>query len=97
MLEFHKGRTRSEPGLSPKEAWLPITPGLRDWRTHMEVADVERFEAAAGELLDELGYPRACPRLASAARARAKRLREQFARPLPLRNEEATSKGALSQ
>ncbi len=62
MLRFHEGRTRSGPGLSAKHAWLPITPGLRDWRSQMPAEDVERFEAAAGELLDELGYARAFPR-----------------------------------
>jgi Sulfotransferase family len=35
---------------------LPPQPGLRDWRTEMAPDDVERFEAIAGELLDELGY-----------------------------------------
>ncbi len=64
MLHFHEGRTKTDPGLDAKAAWLPITPGLRDWRSQMPAEDVERFEAAAGELLDELGYPRAfpCPR-----------------------------------
>jgi hypothetical protein len=37
---------------------LPITQGLRDWRTEMPPEDVERFEAAAGSFLEELGYPR---------------------------------------
>jgi hypothetical protein len=34
-----------------------------DWRSQMPAADVERFEAAAGDLLNELGYTRAhlCP------------------------------------
>ncbi len=62
MLRFHKGRTRHEPGLDAKHAWLPVTRGLRDWRSQMSASDVERFEAATGELLDELGYPRAFPR-----------------------------------
>jgi hypothetical protein len=57
MLRFHEGRTRNDPGLDAKEAWRPITPGLRDWRSQMPPGDVERFEAAAGDLLDELGYP----------------------------------------
>jgi hypothetical protein len=85
MLEFHRGRTRPEPGLSPKEAWLPITPGLRDWRTQMSAGDVERFEAAAGDLLDELGYPRGCPAPAPAARERAARLGEHFTQGLEAR------------
>jgi hypothetical protein len=34
----------------------PPTPGLRDWRTQMSTAEVEAFEAVAGDLLAELGY-----------------------------------------
>ena len=40
---------------------LPPTPGLRDWRREMAAADVARFEAVAGGLLDELGYGRDAP------------------------------------
>jgi hypothetical protein len=87
MLEFHQGRTVHEPGLSPKESWLPITPGLRDWKTQMPPSDVERFEAAAGDLLDELGYPRANRSPALAARDRAGRLRERFVQELAARQE----------
>ena len=58
MLRFHEGRTQRKHGLSTKDAWLPITPGLRDWKTQMRPDDVERFELSAGDLLDELGYPR---------------------------------------
>jgi hypothetical protein len=61
ILRFHEGRTRHDPSLSPKHQWLPPTPGLRDWRTQMDPRDVERFEAVAGSLLDELGYERAVP------------------------------------
>jgi hypothetical protein len=82
MLEFHQGRARSDPGLSPKQAWLPITPGLRDWRSQMAGADLERYEAAAGDLLDELSYPRGCPSLPVAACERAARIRSRFARAL---------------
>jgi hypothetical protein len=45
----------------------------------MPAADVERFEAAAGNLLDELGYERACPNLPADLLARAARIRGQFA------------------
>ena len=62
MLRFHEGRTRMEPGLDAKAAWAPITAGLREWRSQMPAQDVERFEAATGDLLDELGYSRAVPR-----------------------------------
>jgi hypothetical protein len=78
MLRFHEGRTQSKPGLSAKASWLPVVSGLRDWRTAMEPDDVIRFEAAAGELLEELGYPRAAPSLPKRALERAARIREQF-------------------
>jgi hypothetical protein len=58
MLAFHEGRTRKQPGLNAKDAWLPMTPGLRNWRTELDDDDIELFEAAAGDLLEELGYPR---------------------------------------
>lgn len=54
MLRFHEdAKTR--------KASLPITAGLRDWRSQMSPQDVEVFESAAGRILDELGYSRACP------------------------------------
>lgn len=58
MLDYHVGKTRYEPGLSAKKAWLPPTPGLRDWRTQMAERDVELFEAIAGDFLFALGYER---------------------------------------
>jgi hypothetical protein len=58
MLRFHEGRVNSEPGRSAKKAWLPITAGLRRWRDQMMSRDLARFEAAAGSLLEELGYAR---------------------------------------
>jgi hypothetical protein len=91
MLRFHEGRTRSEGGLSPKKAWLPITAGLRDWRSQMTAADLERFEAAAGDLLDELSYPRAASRPGAEALQRAALLRVRFAHNLELRNGDAGS------
>lgn len=59
MLRFHEDRTRADPGLEAKRAGLPVTPGLRNWRSEMPAEDIERFEAVAGDLLGELGYPRA--------------------------------------
>jgi Sulfotransferase family len=58
MLAYHVGKTRYEPGISAKQAWLPPTPGLRDWRTQLANRDVELFEALAGDLLSALGYER---------------------------------------
>jgi hypothetical protein len=96
MLEFHQGRTRAEPGLSPKDAWLPITPGLRDWRKQMAAGEVERFEAAAGALLDELGYARGCLDPSAAAREQAARIRERFVRALAERAAAPSRGGATA-
>jgi len=43
-------------------AHLPVTPGLRDWSAQLPTQDKEAFEAAAGALLEELGYARVVPR-----------------------------------
>jgi hypothetical protein len=92
MLRFHEGRTRSAPGLSTKRRWLPPTAGLRDWRSEMDPRDLDRFEAAAGELLGELGYERGARRLDPALIARSNLVRSRFGaavaarrRPLPER------------
>ena len=61
MLKFHEAKIRHKPGLSAKSAWLPPTPGLRDWRRDMAPRDVELFEALAGDLLTDLGYERGAP------------------------------------
>ncbi|HEX7256157.1 MAG TPA: sulfotransferase [Gaiellaceae bacterium] len=79
MAEFHVGKTRSDPGLSAKSAWLPPTPGLRDWRSGMAERDLALFEELAGDLLDELGYARAVPSTPATERKRAARIRERFA------------------
>ena len=85
MLRFHEGRTRHEPGLSAKRAWLPITPNLRKWREQMPPDDAERFEAVAADLLEELGYDRAHPHPSASVRTRAAALREQAAAHLRAR------------
>ena len=91
MLRFHEGRKRSVPPSDAKLAWLPsagdksefrlrpITAGLRDFRSQMSHADVEKFEAAAGELLDVLGYPRVIQRLRAERLEDASRIRELLA------------------
>jgi hypothetical protein len=91
MPRFHEGKTRADlpdPKRTPKTAWLPVTSGLRDWRTEMPAGDVERFEAAAGELLGELGYPRAFPNPSPPALEHASEIRDQFVR-------EVRSRGGL--
>jgi hypothetical protein len=80
MLKFHEGREKADPNLDAKKAWRPLTPGLRKWSEQMPAEDLERFEAAAGDLLEELGYPRACPPPPEEKLARAVRIRESFTR-----------------
>lgn len=58
MLSYHEGKMRTDKGLSAKNAWLPPTAGLRDWRSQMPSRDVELFEALAGDKLETLGYQR---------------------------------------
>jgi hypothetical protein len=87
MVRFQRGRERGGPGRGAKGAWRPVTAGLRDWRTQMPAGDIERFEAAAGELLDELDYGRFLPTPSTAATTRAARLREGFARELAAREQ----------
>ncbi|MGH3146281.1 MAG: sulfotransferase family protein [Rubrobacter sp.] len=82
MLRFHEGRERSSPGLDAKKAWRPVTGGLRHWRSQMPAADVERFEAAAGGLLEDLGYERFFPNPSSEAIGRASETRRRFVREL---------------
>jgi hypothetical protein len=85
MLRFYEGRTKNDPTLDAKKGWRPITPGLRDWRTQMPADAVERFEAAAGDLLDDLGYLRGVPNPAAEARQYAARVEKQFVQELRAR------------
>jgi hypothetical protein len=79
MLRFHEGRARTQPTLSAKKAWKPITPGLRSWREQMPPGDVVRFEAAAGPLLDELGYSRGADSVPDGELEHAARVRDACA------------------
>jgi hypothetical protein len=56
MVNYHAGKTRHEPGLSAKSAWLPPVQGLRDWRREMSEEDVGVFEGIAGDLLRDNSY-----------------------------------------
>ena len=61
MLNYHETFS-AEAGPEVVHDRQPIASGLRNWRAQMPANDVERFEAAVGTLLDELGYPRAFTR-----------------------------------
>ncbi len=70
MLAYYEdvdeARLQDHPGLAH-----PPTPRARTWRDELSAAQVERFEAVAGQLLSELGYDRAYPSPAVRARVRA--------------------------
>ena len=85
MLRFHEGRARNDPELDAKKAWRPVTPGLRNWRTEMPAEELERFEATAGELLEELGYPRGAPSPSPDAVGSAALARRSFAEDIERR------------
>jgi len=75
MPQYHEDRTKADTEVDAGHPRLPVTTGLRDWRSQMPAEDVERFEAAAGGLLDELGYPRAFPRPRAEKLENASRIR----------------------
>ena len=80
MLTYYVGKVKYTPGLSTKKAWLPPTPGLRDWRTQMKEQDVELFEALAGDLLSDLGYQRGFASVTPAVAAAAEEYRGRWER-----------------
>lgn len=76
MVHFYRGKVRREKGLSAKSAWLPATSGIRDWRRTMNPADVELFEALAGDWLETFGYERAYPKISPSVRSEARRYKD---------------------
>jgi hypothetical protein len=66
MLSYHQDalrRLQCGPHATDwhRSAAAPPTQGLRDWRSQMKPADVEAFEAVAGDELSQLGYERRLP------------------------------------
>jgi len=65
MLRYYEQPDRVFAGLDGQahheRLRLPVTKGLRDWRTDMAVEDVARFESVAGDTLAELGYELSSP------------------------------------
>jgi len=78
MERYYEGRTNSDGQLSTNAAWLPPTAGRRNWRDQMPAEQVERFEAAAGDLLDVLGYERAFPKVSKQVAHDVELLQQQF-------------------
>jgi sulfotransferase family protein len=79
MLGFHEDRPKVSSDQVEHHPWMPITPGLRNWGTQMTAEDAEQFEAAAGGLLDELGYERRVPHPRPESLEHAARIRELLA------------------
>jgi hypothetical protein len=61
--EIFKPRRGESGAILHKSVGLPITPGLRNWRSEMAPGELERFEAAVGPFLEELGYSRGAERV----------------------------------
>jgi hypothetical protein len=85
MLEYHRAgdeRLASRPDRASHHgsSTMPVTQGLRDWRTQMPAGQVRAFESVAGPLLMELGYERRFPRISLARRASAA-VRSRLVRP----------------
>ena len=78
MLNFYVGKTRNDPGISAKKAWLPPTPGLREWQAQMALHDVELFTALAGDLLDDLGYDQGARSISTGVAALADERQRQW-------------------
>ena len=87
MIRFHEAHSVTSLHKGAR-SWMPITSGLRDWRTQMAAGDVERFEAAVGDFLNELGYCRAFERTSSEKQKHADRIRA-------LLTQDVRSKGRL--
>jgi hypothetical protein len=85
MPRFYEGRTKTDPTLGSNKRWLPPTPGLRNWRTQMPSHHGQLFEAVAGELLDELGYPRAFSSASAQLHERVAHVRDAFTKDLRVR------------
>lgn len=86
MLDYGQGRRREDASLDAKHQWQPVTVGLRDWRRQLAADDLALFEAVAGDLLEELGYPGSGVAVTARAREVAADVRARFeGRPLPRR------------
>jgi hypothetical protein len=71
MLRYHEEDRVAAERPHYRNVARPPTRGLRDWRREMSPDAVATFEAIAGGVLKDLGYPRGAGRLGPEARARA--------------------------
>ncbi|MGI9455650.1 MAG: sulfotransferase family protein [Aeoliella sp.] len=78
MPNYFRGKTRRKQEASANAAWLPPTPGLRDWRTDMTADEVQQFEWAAGDLLHAYDYEISSPEPKSGVRQRLEAIKDRF-------------------
>jgi sulfotransferase family protein len=78
MSRYFEGHTIHSESGSANRDWLPPTPGLRNWRTQMESSAIECFEAAAGDMLQQLGYELACTKIGRIACRRMEQVKSVF-------------------
>ncbi len=90
MLAFHEGRRRDDPTLDAKKAWLPPTPGLRNWREQMDEDGLALVETLIGPFLEELGYERSIDAVPGEISARAEACRVAFSQALEERGQSKT-------
>jgi hypothetical protein len=93
MLRFYEGHTKTKTDLDAKKGWRPITPGLRNWQTQMTAANVALFEAAAGALLEELGYPCSGPPPSAETLQIVAKVRDRFTRDIRARESFVSQEG----
>jgi hypothetical protein len=103
-IPFHEAMLRHEENFKPRRGGdgailhanvgLPVTAGLRDWRSQMARDELERFEAAGGPFMDELRYERAIATADTQKVEKAARIRkafEQLARTPPRQRRGSTA------
>jgi hypothetical protein len=78
MLDYHVGRMKDSDGRSAKSAWLPPTPGLRDWRIKFSDDDLALFEVLVGDVLTSFGYELASQPPSRDTLRRADEIRRQW-------------------
>jgi hypothetical protein len=69
--ETSKGEALSRHARYNPHVTRPPIPGVRSWEQEMSVHEVEIFEAVAGDVLSEFGYPRRFPAPGTRARLTA--------------------------
>jgi hypothetical protein len=85
MHRFYEGRTQVGGDLSANAAWLPPVAGRRNWRAEMHQRDVEKFEAAAGDLLTALHFERMFPTVSSSVQRQVDEVKQQFTQEVAAR------------